>query len=117
MPDLMDTARELASRPYITIVLLDETTDGDPIYVALNPELKGLIVQGETVEEARGNLNETRVEFILDMLEDGLDIPGPQKIHGTFMPGSIGMLAVLPPKGPQLVPIFPPPQRAALPWI
>ena len=122
MPGLMDTARQLASRPYIAIVILDETTDGDPIYIATNPEIEGLIVQGETVEEARRNLDETRVEFILDLLEDGLDIPEPRKIHGTSIPGSIDRLVILPPEESALVffntvPAPPPCQGSESRWL
>ena len=85
---LRDVARELALRPYVTIVLLDETTDDEPMYVALNPELNGCMAQGDTVEEARRNLDETRVDFIQHMLENELAVPEPRLITAKPIPAS-----------------------------
>jgi len=80
MNELRDIAQKLARRRYITMVFLDETTDEGTIYVAINPELGWCIAQGETVPDARHNLDETRVDFILDMLEDGEDVPEPRTL-------------------------------------
>jgi predicted RNase H-like HicB family nuclease len=85
MSDLQAMAQECASRPYLTVVLRDETTDGDPIYVAMNPELEGCIAQGDTPDEARQNLSETRIDFIRYMLEDDVPIPEPQPISNAVI--------------------------------
>jgi len=83
--DLQELAQKLASRPYLTVVLRDETTEGEPIYVAMNPELEGCVAQGDTPEEARYNLNETRIDFIRYMLEDDVPIPEPQSISNAVI--------------------------------
>lgn len=77
MPNLREQAQLLANRPYLSVVFLDKSTEGDPVYVALNPELEGCVSQGDTVEEARHNLNDARVDFVYFLLEDGLNIPEP----------------------------------------
>ena len=76
-----EEAERLAKRPYRTIVFLDETTDDEPIYVALNPELDGCVSQGETSDEALRNLHGARVDYIYFLLEDELDVPEPQPIE------------------------------------
>jgi predicted RNase H-like HicB family nuclease len=73
-------AESLAARPYIIQVVLDQTTDDQPIYVALSPELIGCIAQGETIEEALSNLRDARIEFIQSLLEDSLHVPEPNSI-------------------------------------
>lgn len=75
-----EEATRLANRSYRTLVFLDETTEGEPIYVALNPELKGCVSQGDTPDEAVTNLREARFDFIYFLLEDGLDVPEPQQL-------------------------------------
>jgi predicted RNase H-like HicB family nuclease len=76
--DLRKKAENLAARPYINQVVLDETTTGQPIYVALSPELEGCIAQGETPDEALSNLVSARIDFIQSLLEDSLAIPEPK---------------------------------------
>jgi predicted RNase H-like HicB family nuclease len=70
-------AKKLASRPYIVEVFLDETTDGQPVYMAKTPELEGCFGQGETIDEAIKSLSEARADYIHSLLEDNLTIPGP----------------------------------------
>ena len=60
------------------MTFLDKTTDGEPIYVALIPELPGCHTHGDTLEEALELLNEVKIEFIYFMLVDGLAIPEPK---------------------------------------
>ena len=79
--NLRNQATELAKRHYRTIGFRDETTDGEPIYVAINPELEGCVAQGETMDEAYRNLAEVRLDCIQHLLEHGLSIPEPQFIH------------------------------------
>jgi len=78
MPDLREQAQRLANRPYRSVVFSDKSTEGEPLYVALNPELEGCVSQGDTVAEARHNLDDARVDFIYFLLEDGLSVPEPQ---------------------------------------
>jgi predicted RNase H-like HicB family nuclease len=70
-------AKKLASRPYIVEVFLDETTDGNPVYMAKTPELEGCFGQGETIDEAVKSLSEAREDYIYSLLEDNLPIPSP----------------------------------------
>jgi predicted RNase H-like HicB family nuclease len=60
------------------VTFRDETTEGEPIYVAMIPELPGCHTHGDTINEAFDLLNEVKIEFIYFMLEDGLDIPEPK---------------------------------------
>ena len=60
------------------MTFLDKTTDGEPIYVALIPELPGCHTHGDTLEEALELLNEVKIEFIYFMLVDGLAVPEPK---------------------------------------
>ena len=75
---LLQQAEKLGNRPYQMMIFLDRTTDGEPIYVALIPELPGCHTHGDTVEEALELLNEVKIEFIYFMLVDGLAIPEPK---------------------------------------
>jgi predicted RNase H-like HicB family nuclease len=76
-PDLQKQAEELAARRYSMFVFRDTTTDDEPIYVAINPELEGCFAQGETSQEARENLNAFRVDYIYHLLSHGLSVPDP----------------------------------------
>ncbi|MCY4072487.1 MAG: type II toxin-antitoxin system HicB family antitoxin [Chloroflexi bacterium] len=71
-------AQDLAERPYQTMTFLDRTTEGEPVYVALIPELPGCASHGKTANEAQELLDEAKVEFIYFMLEDGLTVPDPK---------------------------------------
>lgn len=74
---LRKQAEELAARKYATFVFRDTTTTDEPIYVACNPELEGCYTQGETVQEARENLNQFRVDYIHHLLQNQLEVPEP----------------------------------------
>ncbi len=76
--DLRKQAEILAAQLYSVFYILDETTEGRPIYIALSPELEGCVAQGESVEQAIANLREARMDFIESLLEDGLSVPGPR---------------------------------------
>ncbi len=76
-------AEKLASRPYTILVMRDETTSGQPIFVAYTPELEGCIAQGASPEEAVNNLQGARTDFIESLLEDGLQVPEPQSMPTT----------------------------------
>lgn len=76
-------ARELASRAYQVHVFPDESTNGDPGFVASIPELPICMSDGETVEEAKNNLESAKVDFIYFLLEDGLPVPEP-RLLGSY---------------------------------
>lgn len=75
--DKRKIAENLADRPYEVHVLLNETTDGDPVYVATSPALEGCFGQGLSIEDAKKNLAEARIDFIQSLLEDNLPVPDP----------------------------------------
>jgi len=75
--ELLSQARRLAMRAYSVEVSQDIATDGEPIFVALTPEMPGCIAQGETADEAKANLHDALVDFIYFLLEDGLPVPEP----------------------------------------
>lgn len=74
-------AEELGKRPYQMMTFLDRTTDNEPVYVSLIPELPGCHTHGNTVDEALELLNEVKVEFIYFMLEDSLAVPEPKLLN------------------------------------
>jgi len=76
--DLRKKAEELAARPYIVQVIKDITTDDQPVFVALSPELEGCMGQGETNEKAIMSLREARIDYIESLLEDSIPVPEPQ---------------------------------------
>ncbi|MBI1876907.1 MAG: type II toxin-antitoxin system HicB family antitoxin [Chloroflexi bacterium] len=62
---------------YVTIVKLQETTDGNFCYVAFHPELPNTISQGNTSKEATENLVEATELTIAHLVSNGLPIPEP----------------------------------------
>jgi predicted RNase H-like HicB family nuclease len=77
-------AKELAHRPYQLRTFLDETTDDEPVYVAVIPELPGCVAHGDTPEEAKQNILTAKVDFIYFLLEDGLNVPEPKLLHNSI---------------------------------
>ena len=94
-PNLMEQATQLAKRPYLVETSLDETTEGELIYLARSPEIEGCIAQGETIEQAQKNLVEARIDYIFSLLEDGLPVPEPAIIP-TASTSSAVITVVLP---------------------
>jgi predicted RNase H-like HicB family nuclease len=75
--DLKKQAEKLAAQRYTMFVFREMTTEDEPIYVAINPELDGCFAQGETSQEARENLSAFRVDYIHHLLSNGLPVPEP----------------------------------------
>lgn len=63
--------------PYAVKISKDETVDGQPVFLAMHPELPGCMAQGKDVEEAIANLKEVTFEYIVSLLEDRVPIPMP----------------------------------------
>ncbi len=76
----LQLARKLASRPYQVHVFPDESTEGEPCFVATVPELPVCMSDGDTVEEATINIESAKVDFIYFLLEDGLPVPEPRML-------------------------------------
>jgi predicted RNase H-like HicB family nuclease len=75
--NLLKQAKEFAERNYRLSVFVDKLTNGQAIYMAKNPELNGCMAQGVTIEEAINNLDDARVDYIYDSLENGNPVPEP----------------------------------------
>jgi len=85
---LFEEAQQLASRGYLTIAQREQTTDGDWMYLAFDPQLAGCMTQGETLDEALEHMKLTRVEFIMSLLEDDLPVPPPPNRHTESSTGA-----------------------------
>ncbi len=86
-------------RPYILVVFRDETTDDEPVYVALNPELDGCVAQGDSMQEAQENLEEYRIDHIEHLLKHNLPVPGPALPEPAWMATTIEEDSVIWPGG------------------
>ena len=75
--NLEQQAKKLSSRNYTIEVSVPDKDQENKIFLAKNPEIHGLMAQGASIEEALGNLAETRYEYILSLLEDGIEVPTP----------------------------------------
>jgi predicted RNase H-like HicB family nuclease len=77
MINISPAAQALAMRPYSTIAFRDFLSNGEPIYMAYDPDLRGVKTQADTMQEAIDNLRELRAEWIQLLLEDGLPVAEP----------------------------------------
>jgi predicted RNase H-like HicB family nuclease len=77
---LWQEAKRLAARNYRTLVAQEKLSNGNIVYIAKNPALFGCMAQGATIEEAIENLNEARIDYIYDSLENDIAIPTPETI-------------------------------------
>jgi predicted RNase H-like HicB family nuclease len=75
---LEQKAAALAKQPYLVVITREEMPDGTSVFVLHNPELKGCMAYGATLDDAKSNLAEVREDYILSLLEDGLEVPSPQ---------------------------------------
>ncbi|MBA3870370.1 MAG: type II toxin-antitoxin system HicB family antitoxin [Anaerolineae bacterium] len=74
---LLERAKQLASRNYSITIESDVLSDGKPVFIARNPELEGCKSQGHTPDEAKTNLDLARIDYIYSLLEDGITPPEP----------------------------------------
>ena len=78
----MDTrtqAELLAGQGYFYLVSQDETTAGEPTYIAQVLELPGCLGQGETFDLAIADAKAAVVDYIESLLQDGQAVPAPRK--------------------------------------
>ncbi len=73
--NIREKAKRLAAQRYTTRIIVDDSEPEQTLYVALHPELEGCVAQGKTIEDARANLNEFRVDYLEHLLEHHLPIP------------------------------------------
>ncbi len=85
--ELEKKASRLSKEPYSIGYGIDETVDGQKVYLLNHPELQGCMAQGITIEEALKELQEVRYEYLLSLLEDGLPIPRPMRTTTETMGG------------------------------
>jgi predicted RNase H-like HicB family nuclease len=64
-------------RPY-DVEIVPEFVDGNVIFVARHPELRGCMSHGATPEEAMENLDEARALYLGALRQRGIDAP-PEK--------------------------------------
>lgn len=69
--ELLEKAEILSKHEYKTTISTEKLSDGRVVYMAKNPELEGCMAQGFTKREAIRNLEEARIDYIYDALEDG----------------------------------------------
>jgi predicted RNase H-like HicB family nuclease len=98
-----DEISQLLKRKYVTIIRLEENTEGGYCYVAFHPELPGCMSQGETPEEAKNNLREATEMVIKHLLLHHLHVPEPTLLTSSFPSRLYGRIAE-----PELQPAFQP---------
>lgn len=79
-----DEAEMLAMQPYSVLVIRDATAQGDPIFLAVNPELEGCMAHGKISEEAIENLKEARIDYLQVCLLSGIPIPAPAALEDEY---------------------------------
>jgi predicted RNase H-like HicB family nuclease len=65
---------------YSLHVVPDETTDGEPCYLASHPELQGCMSHGRTINEAVANLDAARNLYVTTLQQLGQPITQPTQI-------------------------------------
>ena len=69
-------------RSYRFSVVIERDKDG---YFAFCPELQGCYSQGDTYEEALGNIRDAIQLHLEDRLESGEEIPQPESVSLTLL--------------------------------
>lgn len=69
-------------KTYKLSVVIEKDSDG---YFAFCPELQGCYAQGETYEEALGNIKDAIRLHLEDRLEAGEEIPQPESVSLTSL--------------------------------
>jgi predicted RNase H-like HicB family nuclease len=74
---LWERAEELAARQYTITIEQDTLSNGQVVFVGRHPDLPGCKAQGHSLDEAKKNLDEARVDYIYALLTAGLEVPAP----------------------------------------
>ncbi|MBI4635341.1 MAG: type II toxin-antitoxin system HicB family antitoxin [Candidatus Rokubacteria bacterium] len=74
---LMAVTVSPAALQYRSEVRPEVQPDGSIVYLAEFPDLPGCMSHGATVEEARRNLEDAKIEYLAALQEQGLEIPAP----------------------------------------
>jgi len=80
---IFELAKELAARPYFIVKSLDETTEGERVFIARTLEIEDCVGQGVTPTEAEQDLRGALVDYIEGLLEDGRFVPEPMRLMRT----------------------------------
>lgn len=75
--ELLEQATALAARWYNILWEEDKLSTGEKVYFAFHPELPGCKAQGNSIDEAKTNLGDARVDYIYALLKMGLPVPDP----------------------------------------
>jgi predicted RNase H-like HicB family nuclease len=78
--ELWQKAEEIANKDYAIIVTEEKASSGQSIFLAKTPELYGCMAQGLSIEDAKANLKDARIDYIYSLLKDDLKIPEPMRI-------------------------------------
>ena len=87
--ELLEKAKMLSKQEYKITISTEKLSDGRVVYMAKNPTLEGCMAQGFTEEEAISNLEEARIDYIYDALEDGETFP--DSITETTSPDQLNL--------------------------
>lgn len=74
-----EEARRLAARPYTMVIQREIDDDSRVFYIGCHPALPGCKTEASTSKRAEENLDELREEWIQVFLDEGLDVPAPDK--------------------------------------
>jgi predicted RNase H-like HicB family nuclease len=74
---LLKKAKMLSKQEYKITISTEKLSDGRVVYMAKNPDLDGCMAQGFTEAEAISNLEDARIDYIYDALEDGETFSNP----------------------------------------
>jgi len=78
----MELLKRRSMRSYRFSVVIERDKDG---YFAFCPELQGCYSQGDTYEEALGNIRDAVQLHLEDRLESGEEIPQPESVSLTLL--------------------------------
>jgi predicted RNase H-like HicB family nuclease len=75
--EFREEAEKFAAFPFVVSLVKDVDEEGQPVFLAINPELDGCMADGKSFEEAIENLNDARTDYIQVLLLSGQPIPLP----------------------------------------
>src|SRR6476646_1197755 len=86
--ELWEKAQTLSNREYSITIEQDTLLNDQKVFLIRHPELPGCKAQGKTINKAKANLDEARLEYIYALLESGLAVPEPNSSTQSFQPQS-----------------------------